>query len=118
MCKFDYIYSCVIKHWPELIDISNTDVRDDNGAYIPALSQAWDKVENVIGDQNEWHSLMVWSMFCVFHRLCRDQFLNMNYSFYPHQVSQALIKTQFYLDISAPNSGYEDMKEEYIRKNH
>lgn len=62
--------------WPKVIDISDGELRNDGGGYFPILSQAWNKAEASTDKWSEWHQLMVWALFCGYHKLACESLSN------------------------------------------
>ena len=61
--------------FPNVIDISDGELRDDNGFYSKNLSDAWHKAEakNVITGNDV--DFMIWAIFGLLHRKSRENYL-------------------------------------------
>ena len=59
--------------WPERIDISNGEIREDVGGFFPELSVIWDQIEKEEEKKSSLHRLFSWSIFNGFHQLARTE---------------------------------------------
>ena len=65
---FSEVYERILTFWPENIQIADGAPTSGNGWYSATLSRTLDEVEDGINHQQDtWGSLMVWTMFQVFH---------------------------------------------------
>lgn len=67
--RFCDIHKKVLALWPDSIAISDNGVpsEESEGHYFPALGDAWTEVENIVGHDDHFAALMVWTHFQAFH---------------------------------------------------
>ncbi|MCY9844505.1 hypothetical protein [Vibrio caribbeanicus] len=70
--KFGRIFKETRLLWPREIEISDGELRPDNGGCFPQLSKVWDQAEARAESWSDWHQLMVWCIFCGLHKLARE----------------------------------------------
>ncbi|MDB4902007.1 MAG: hypothetical protein JWQ63_1288 [Mucilaginibacter sp.] len=95
--KFSSIYDLVIPLWGDEIDISDykiekiTSNNPDGKTYdwlsksSKNLSQKWNEAEKIIGLDNPYADLMVWTMYQVFHKVSEKLFIENNYKLFPRK---------------------------------
>ena len=73
----DIISEC-LQLWPKSVDISDGELKSDNGFYSPNLSTAWWDAEDktITGSDLDF---MVWAIFGVLHKLAREKFIEKKY---------------------------------------
>lgn len=116
--KFVNIYNKIIKYWPKEIDISDGSyIKETDGYLFPSLSKIWDTIERKVGTSNEWKSLMVWTMFQVFHELAKKKYKQNkeNKILLPRSVTMELIQNQYIKNLK--EKGHEDMLKEFLKIN-
>ena len=91
------LISKCINLFPETIDISDGDLRGDDGFYSKNLSNAWDDAEKgvVAGSDIDF---MIWSIYKILHRLARKKFQNNGYQMLISEVNIEDI-SQEYIDV-------------------
>ena len=62
------------KLFPEIIDISDGELRDDDVFFSWELSKAWHRAEESTGTTGKDIDFMIWSIFRVLHRKSRENF--------------------------------------------
>jgi hypothetical protein len=65
--KFWQLYQETMQLWPSSIDISNGELQKDGGIF-PNLSKIWTEVEDQTATSTEWSQLMVWAIYCGWHK--------------------------------------------------
>ena len=70
--KFSRVFKETKLLWPRKIEISDGELRSDNGGFFPQLSKVWDQAEERAESWSDWHQLMVWCIFCGLHKLSRE----------------------------------------------
>ena len=68
--------------FPDIIDISDGELRSDNGFFSKNLSDAWHKAEDKNGITGNDVDFMIWAIFGLLHRKSRE-----NYSKDIHKVT-------------------------------
>ena len=65
---FSEVYNRILAFWPENIRIADGAPTSGGGWYSETLSRAHSEVESGINhEEDTWGSLMVWTMYQVFH---------------------------------------------------
>ena len=64
-----------IKYYPSEIDISDGTLVAKDGGNFKILSEFWDNAELKTENESEFIKLMVWGIFCAFHKKAIDNFL-------------------------------------------
>ena len=65
---FKEIYNQTIEFWPSEIDISDGTMVDSDSGNFPILTELWDKAEIQTKSKSDFIKLMVWGIFCAFHK--------------------------------------------------
>ncbi len=63
-----------LKLFPEEIDISDGELRNDNGFFSQNLSKAWHRAEESTGTTGCDIDFMIWSVFGMLHNMSRENF--------------------------------------------
>ena len=73
---FKEVYNLTIKYYPSEIDISDgKDVVKGSGNF-KTLSESWNDAELKTENESDFIKLMVWGIFCAYHKKAIDKFLN------------------------------------------
>ncbi len=63
-----------LKLFPNTLDFSDGELMDDNGFFSNNLFKAWNNAEKQNTPKDENIDFMIWSIYGVLHRKCRDLF--------------------------------------------
>lgn len=63
-----------IQLFPETIDFSDGELRENDGFFSMNLSKAWSQAEAQNTANDEWVDFMIWSIYGVLHRRCSQLF--------------------------------------------
>ena len=77
--NMEYIENLIkdtFKLFPEIINISDGELRDDDGFFSCELSKAWHRAEESTGTTGKDIDFMIWSIFRVLHRKGRENFVH------------------------------------------
>ena len=114
---FKDIYTSVLNFWPPEIDISDGQKVEHCGGYFPTLSKTWNQAETKTVDEPEFIKLMIWAIFCGYHKKSVENFNKGKKKVFLAELDQDYIKKRFeerLFDNEADS--YRDIKKEYIRK--
>ncbi len=73
---FKEVYNLTIKFYPSEIDISDGKNVVNGGGNFKTLSESWDEAELKTENESDFIKLMVWGIFCAYHKKAIDKFLN------------------------------------------
>ncbi|EZH73419.1 hypothetical protein ATO12_15885 [Aquimarina atlantica] len=114
---FKDIYTSALNFWIPEIDISDGQSVGNNGGYFPALSKMWDQAEIKAVDEPELIHLMIWAIFCGYHKKAVENFQNEIKKVFLAELDQGYIKNRFEESLFDNGSNdYNEVKKEYIRK--
>lgn len=71
---FTEIYKLTTKFWQTDIDISDGKILMGNGGFFKKLSKVWDEVELKTESESEFIQLMVWGIYCGYHKKAIENF--------------------------------------------
>ena len=60
--------------FPDIIDISDGELRNDNGFFSTNLSDAWNGAEDKNGVTNNDVAYMIWAIYGLLHRKSRENY--------------------------------------------
>lgn len=109
--KFTEIFNNVRKHWSDDIDISDGKLLPGNGALFPKISNEWRRVELEFDENDDWHGLMVWSMFGVIHSKAKALFAQNKKVVNLNEIDLQDFEKVYFEDLHV--EGYEEMLSEY-----
>lgn len=104
--KFVEIYNRIITHWGDKIDFSDgtifepehktpgTTPSGENSFHSHSFSRQWDEIEEIVGHDDTYGDLMVWTMYQVFHRHSRQLFRKNIFTLNPKDISKTEIQKQ------------------------
>lgn len=109
---FKEVYNLTIKYYPSEIDISDGKNIVKGGGNFKTLSESWNDAELKTENQSDFIKLMVWGVFCAFHKKAIDNFhkgkmivslveLNVEYLKYKFEESLLDKEYDYYADIRA-----------------
>lgn len=122
---FIEIYNRIITYWRDQIDFADgvifepehkTPGTTPNGSESfrsRTFSSQWDSIEHVVGFEDTFGDLMVWTMYQVFHRHAVQLFRKNVFSLNPKDISKDEIEEQFFSNLN--NEGWEAELAEYER---
>lgn len=84
-----------VKLFPEIIDISDGELRDDDGFFSWELSKAWHRAEESTGTTGKDIDFMIWSIFRVLHRKSRENFSKEIYSVSLSDIDMEELKKEY-----------------------
>ncbi|WP_350290036.1 hypothetical protein [uncultured Croceitalea sp.] len=73
---FKEVYNLTIKYYPYEIDISDGKNVVKGGGNFKTLSKSWNEAELKTERESDFIKLMVWSIFCGYHKKAIDNFKN------------------------------------------
>ncbi len=94
------ILADVLPWWHGIIDISDGELRDDNGFFSCNLSSAWDEAEKLNVNKNTEYDFMLWAIYGCLHKRARENFLNKIYTVSIDEIVQENIMEQYLKDLS------------------
>jgi len=114
---FEEIYKRIIPLWGSEINFADAKIvpneSETPGFHSKVLSKLWNDAEYKTNKSGEFDSLMVWTMFQVFHWNARKLFDKGVMSFDPRAISKAEIEKRYFENLN--EEGYEKELEKYIR---
>ena len=87
-----------LKLFPDTIDFSDGELRDDNGFYSNTLSKAWDRAEDQNISKDENIDFMLWSIYGVLHKKCRCVFEQGVYLINVYELDYTEIYREYIMD--------------------
>lgn len=104
---FTEIYDRIIPLWGNLIDFSDGSAIDTpekkpiNDGYFRSnsFSQLWDNVEEIVGHDDTFGDLMVWTMYQVFAKHARRLFLQGVFVLEPKTIDKKEIEEQYFMNL-------------------
>lgn len=113
--KFSRIFKETRLLWPREIEISDGELRSDNGGYFPQLSKVWDQAEERAELWSDWHQLMVWCIFCGLHKLACESLEKKEVSISIQHIDKRYVQSKFKENLFSNGSGYgQQMKRAYV----
>lgn len=70
--KFKEIYDRILPHWGNNINFSDAETVDNDATftednfYSKKLEKKWDQVQEIVGEDDTYGDLMVWTMYLIF----------------------------------------------------
>ena len=114
---FKNIYNLTVKFWPSEINISDGKMVEQDGGNFQILSKIWDGVEMKTENESEFIKLMVWGIFCAYHKKAINNFLDgkktvslaeLDMEYLKHKFEESLLNTE--------HDEYAESRAKYIRK--
>ena len=87
-----------LKLFPDTIDFSDGELRDNNGFYSNTLSNAWDHAEDQNISEDENIDFMLWSIYGVLHKKCRCMFEQGVYLINVYELDYTEIYREYIMD--------------------
>ena len=95
MKNIENLINDTVKLFPEIIDISDGELRSDNGFLSSQLSQAWHRAEESTGTTGSDIDFMIWSIFRVLHRKSRENFIKEIYCISLNDIDMEELKKEY-----------------------
>jgi phage terminase large subunit-like protein len=111
---FKEVYNRTIKYYPSEIDISDGKTVEKNSGNFKTLSESWDNAELKAENESDFIKLMVWGIFCAYHKKAIDNFLNgkktvslteLDMEYLKYKFEESLLDTEF--------DNYAELRTEY-----
>ena len=111
---FNVIYTQTIKHYPPEINISDGTMVEKGSGNFKILSESWDNAERQTENESDFIKLMVWGIFCAYHKKAIDNFLNgkktvslteLNMEYLKYKFEESLLNSEF--------DNYAELRTEY-----
>jgi hypothetical protein len=109
--KFSEIYNFVIPYWGDVINISDLSINkqlqsstgdakaDSYSKRSANLSLKWNEVEEIIGIDNPYAELMIWTMYQLFHEASEMLFLQGQFQIFPKKVDKIQIQDRYFKNL-------------------
>ena len=81
--------------FPDSIDISDGELRNDNGFWSKNLSDAWHKAEDRNGVPGNDADFMIWAIYGLLHRKSRENYSNGIYKITLSEISIDSIEKEY-----------------------
>lgn len=98
--KFIDIYKRIIPYWGNEINFQDANLLGKNEMLSIQFSKKWDEVENKIPDDDHFGSLMVWTMYQVFHKIALNKMKQNIFSFNPFDVDKTLLEKRYFENLN------------------
>jgi hypothetical protein len=111
---FKEVYNLTIKYYPSEIDISDATMVSKGGGNFKTLSEFWDNAELKTENESNFIKLMVWGIFCAYHKKAIDYFKNGKMTVSLNELDMEYLKYKFeesLLDTELEN--YAELRTEY-----
>ncbi len=73
---FREIFDQTKQYYPSKIDISDGKLVEKSSGKFKTLSQCWNNAELKTANESDFIKLMVWGIFCAYHKKSIDNFIN------------------------------------------
>lgn len=113
--KFSRIYRETKLLWPSSVFIEDGELREGGGGYFPTLNEIWTDVECASENWSEWHQLMVWCIFCGYHKLACEGLVNLVNEVTFNNIDRRYVESRFTESLFSPDTEYRrQMKRAYV----
>ncbi|PJB18607.1 MAG: hypothetical protein CO117_07710 [Flavobacteriaceae bacterium CG_4_9_14_3_um_filter_33_16] len=111
---FKEIYNLTTKYYPSEIDISDGKMVEIGHGKFQTLSESWDNAELKTENESDFIKLMVWGIFCAYHKKAIDNFLHgkktvslteLDMEYLKYKFEESLLDTEF--------ENYAELRTEY-----
>ncbi len=114
---FKEVYRVAIKFWPSEVDIQDGKKVENNGGYFSTLSKIWDQAEIKTEGEPELIQLMIWSIFCGYHKKAVENYQKGIKNVFLTELDSDYIKSKFEESLFDSESDYyAEIKKEYTWK--
>ena len=122
---FIEIYNRIIPYWSDKIDFSDGIIFESEQESLKTcanskeafqsnlLTKQWDNVERIVGAEDNYGELMVWTMYQVFHKNATILFSQNVYTFKPSDIDKEELEEQYFENLNTES--WEDELEKYQR---
>ncbi len=108
---FEEIYNLTIKYYPNEIDISDGKILPKDGGVFMKLSKFWDNAELQTENESDFVKLMVWVIFCAYHKRAIENFQNDKMVVFLSELDKKYLKNKFEESLN----NYPKLKAKYIQ---
>ena len=111
---FKEIYIQTISFWPLEVGISDGSLVDSDSGKFPELTRYWEKAEFQTESQSDFKKIMVWAIYCAFHKKATKNFQKGKSKVLLEELNMEYLKTKFeesLLDEEIDH--YADLRTEY-----
>lgn len=111
---FKEVYNQTTKYYPSKIDISDGKTVEKDSGSFKTLSESWENAELKAENESDFIKLMVWGIFCAYHKKAIDNFLNgkrtvsvteLDMKYLKYKFEESLLDTEF--------DNYAELRTEY-----
>ena len=106
---FKEIYNQAIKYYPSEIDISDGTMVVKGGGNFKTLSKLWDNAELKSENESDFIKLMVWGIFCAYHKKAIENYMNGKKTVSLNELDMEYLKYKF--EESLLDTEYENYAE-------
>ena len=111
---FTEVYNKTVNYYPSEIDISDGKAVVKGGGNFKTLSESWDNAELKTGNESDFIKLMVWGIFCAYHKKAIDNFLNGEKTVFLTELDMEYLKYKFEESLlDAEFENYAELRTEY-----
>jgi len=112
---FKEVYNQTKTFWPSEIDISDGTMVEIGSGKFPNLSKSWNKAELKTENESEFIKLMVWGIFCTYHKKAIENFhkgitkvslTELNKEYTKYKFEESLLDTE--------SDYYSELRKDYI----
>ena len=111
---FKEIYKLTIKYYPLKIDISDGKNVVKGGGNFKNLSESWNNAELKTENESDFIKLMVWGIFCGYHKKAIDNFMNGKKTVSLDELDMEYLKYKFEESLlDTEDNYYAELRTEY-----
>lgn len=113
---FKETYTQILTFWPLEVDISDGQNVEFDGGYFPMLSKTWRQVEIKTANEPEIMQLMVWAIFCAYHKRAIENYQNGIQKVFLTELDLNYVKSKFEESLFDNESNYYvEIRKKYNR---
>ncbi len=111
---FKEVYNLTIKYYPSEIDISDGKMVEKGGGNFKKLSELWDEAELKTEKESDFIKLMVWAIYCGYHKKAIDNFMNGKKTVSLNEIDVEYLKYKFEESLlDTEYNYYAELRKEY-----
>ena len=111
---FKEIYNLTIKYYPSEIDISDGKMVEKGSGKFKKLSESWNEAELKTEKESDFIKLMVWGIFCGYHKKSIDNFMNGKKTVSLDELDMEYLKYKFEESLlDTEDNYYAELRTEY-----
>ncbi|WP_297867858.1 hypothetical protein [uncultured Flavobacterium sp.] len=111
---FKEIYNLTTKYYPSEIDISDGKMVEKGHGNFQTLSESWGNAELKTENETDFIKLMVWGLFCAYHKKAIDNFLNGKKTVSLTELDMEYLKFKFEESLlNTELENYAELRKEY-----